>query len=259
MMVAAPAHASAHTDGDAKGCSLAENGHENRIWSAQREGRTAFGMSMKAASTRILDSAAHAGLDFVRLDLSGNSIPLEAVPDLVSYCLAKGITPTARVADVGQIKPVLAAGVVGITLPNITSRQEAADLADLCRREAEHLGNQLLVSVQIESVDALEDVTAIAGVPGIHMLQSGRNDLAKSMGLLGRPGHPQILAAEETIAQAAHEAGKLLSLHFAPGGRSIEQAQAWVARHISCLTIGADTQILDEALCTRADAIRHSA
>lgn len=256
-MSASPVPTLTAGNGDIEGPPPGERAHENRIWSAHRDGRTAFGMSLKAASTRILDAAVHAGLDFVRLDLSKNSIPLAAAQDLIDYCLTKGLTPVARVANNDQIKPLFAAGILGVTLPNITDRQEAAELAELCRREAENLGGQLLVSVQIESVDALKDVQAIAALPGIHMLQSGRNDLAKSMGLPGQPNHPRVLAAEDTIAQAADEAGKLLSLHFAPGPDSIEQARAWMTRRISCLTIGADTQILNDAVRGRADSIRN--
>lgn len=231
---------------------------ENKIWSAHKSGRTAFGMSIKAASVRNLEAARNAGLDFVRIDLSGNSVQIGDVSSLVRHSLDMGLTPVVRVASANQIEPVFAAGALGVTLPNITNSGQAAELVELCRREGGHLGGQLLVSVQIESVEALADVRTIAAIPGIHMLQSGRNDLAKSMGLPGQPEHLRVLEAEELIAKAAREAGKLLSLHFAPGQHSIQQAQSWLARNISCLTIGADTQILDEAVRSRVQSIRQS-
>lgn len=228
----------------------------NNVWRAHRDGRTAIGMSVKAPSARIVELAAAAELDFVRFDLTAGSVPLEALPGLIDVCVERGITPLVRVETSTQISAVFAAGVYGITLPNVANASDAEAFGAVCANEGSHLGDQLLTSVQIESINVLEHLVSIATIPSIHMLQSGRNDLAKSLGLKGQPNHRSVLEIEERIANAASDAGKLLSLHFAPGPESVQQAQAWLHRNIDCLTIGADTQILGAAIAQRLSLIR---
>jgi 2-keto-3-deoxy-L-rhamnonate aldolase RhmA len=228
----------------------------NRIWQAHREGRVAFGMSIKAPSRRIIASAGRAGLDFVRFDLAAESVPPAMLGALVATALDHGLTPLVRVERPDQLAEVFAAGALGVTVPHIGTAGEAQEIVALSRDAAAELAGDIIVSIQIETASALEAVEEIAGVAGIHMLQSGRNDLAAALKVPGQPGHELVLAAEDRIAAAALQAGKLLSLHFAPGPTSIGQAKAWIARGLPCLTIGADTQILDDAVSARLEAIR---
>lgn len=227
----------------------------NRIWAAEAAARTAIGMSIKAPSARNVACAARAGMDFVRFDLAKNCVPEADLAALIMAARNLNLTPLVRIDEPGQIARVFQDGALGVTLPRVDTRDEAEELAGICGVAGAHLGKELLVSLQIESTTALDDVQAIAAVDGIHMLQSGRNDLAKSMGLPGQPGHPDVLHAEETIAGAATRAGKMMSLHFAPGPESISEARTWIARGITSITIGADTQILEEAVQLRVGAI----
>jgi 4-hydroxy-2-oxoheptanedioate aldolase len=227
----------------------------NKVWAAKAAARTAIGMSIKAPSDRNVACAARAGMDFVRFDLAKNCVQEADLAALIMTARNLNLTPLVRIDKRGQIAGVFRDGALGVTLPRVNTADEAAELAALCRVAGSHLGEQLLVSLQIESTTALDDVQAIAAVDGIHMLQSGRNDLAKSMGFPGQPNHPNVLEAEEKIADAASRAGKMTSLHFAPGPESIGQARAWIARGIAGITIGADTQILDEAVQLRVAAI----
>ena len=53
----------------------------------------------------------------------------------------------------------------------------------------------MCVFVQVESVDGLANLTAIAAVEGVDGVFFGPADLAASMGLLGRPADPKVHAA----------------------------------------------------------------
>src|SRR5439155_13165941 len=114
---------------------------------------------------------------------------------------------------------------------------------------------ELVVSVQIESRAGLENLDQIVAVEGLDMVQSGRSDLALSLGVPGQPNHPKVIEAEERIVEAAWRAGKWVSLHFPPAPDALERARDWARRGAQVLTIGGDTQLLFTALRERLAAM----
>jgi 2-keto-3-deoxy-L-rhamnonate aldolase RhmA len=57
-----------------------------------------------------------------------------------------------------------------------------------------------VVGIQIEHIDAVNDIEAIAAVEGVDFLFIGPADLSQSMGLPGEWEHPQVWAAIERVA-----------------------------------------------------------
>ncbi len=75
--------------------------------------------------------------------------------------------------------------------------------ADYGLRGAEYIqsaGEELLVMRQIESAEAVENVTAIAGTEGVDMLFVGPFDLSANLGHVGEPDHPEVRAAIARVA-----------------------------------------------------------
>ena len=60
-----------------------------------------------------------------------------------------------------------------------------------------------IVAVQIEHIEAVEDVERIAAVPDLDFLFIGPADLSQSMGIPGEWEHPRMWAAVERTAHAA--------------------------------------------------------
>ena len=60
-----------------------------------------------------------------------------------------------------------------------------------------------VVAVQIEHIDAVNDVERIAAVPGLDFLFIGPADLSQSMGIPGEWEHPRMWEAVERTARAA--------------------------------------------------------
>jgi 4-hydroxy-2-oxoheptanedioate aldolase len=190
------------------------------------------------------------------------------------------VTPTVRVAnDPVQILSVLEQGAMAITVPDVESAAAARAIVQASRypprgrreisRPLRYIGepseayfrwadDELVVSVQIESQGGLDALDEIVAVDGLDMVQSGRQDLALSLGVPGQPSHPKVLAAEERIVEAAWRAGKWVSLHFPPAPDALERAQAWAARGAQCITIGSDAQILFGSLRERLAAMKTS-
>ena len=65
-----------------------------------------------------------------------------------------------------------------------------------------------LLIAQIETVEGLGNVEAIAAVPGIDVLWLGHFDLTNSMGIPGEFDHPDYLAAVARIVAACDRQGK---------------------------------------------------
>lgn len=68
------------------------------------------------------------------------------------------------------------------------------------------------VFILVETVECLENIDAIAAVEGVDVLLLGANDLSLELGILGEWEHAKFQAALETVAAAAHKAGKIFGL-----------------------------------------------
>ena len=87
---------------------------------------------------------------------------------------------------------------------------------------AEHADEEICVLVQAESKEAIANLEAIAAVDGVDGVFFGPADLSASMGHLGRPDDPEVLAAIDAGMATVRAAGK------APG---IIATDAKLARH----------------------------
>ena len=67
---------------------------------------------------------------------------------------------------------------------------------------------ETFLAVQIETPQALENVEAIAAVPGVDVIFLGPGDLSLRMNCAPAVNDPQMMAAQKTIAAAARKHGK---------------------------------------------------
>ena len=98
-----------------------------------------------------------------------------------------------------------------------------------------HSNAERLLILQIESPEALENVEAIAAVPGYEMLLFGPGDFSHLIGKPGQIDAPEVAAARKRVGQAARKHGKYA---MAPGmiaPRTVLEAEGY-----SAFTLGAD-------------------
>jgi 4-hydroxy-2-oxoheptanedioate aldolase len=67
---------------------------------------------------------------------------------------------------------------------------------------------ELCLLVQIETLEAMNQLEAIASVEGIDGVFIGPGDLAASMGFLGQPGHPDVVKKIEQALSHLKACGK---------------------------------------------------
>ena len=178
------------------------------------------------------------GYDWLFIDLEHNAMSLDTAVQIAVAALDAGIAPIARVPHMQHwlATRFLDGGGLGIVMPHVDSADEARAVVDhlkfppLGHRSliaplaqlgfAGHgipetiaaINQATLVTVMIESPQAIEEAEAIAAVPGVDVLLIGTNDLAAEMGIPGEVGHPRIEAAYATVAEACRKHGKKLGM-----------------------------------------------
>ena len=157
---------------------------------------------------------------------------------------------------------ILDCGAQGIMVPHVNSAEEASAIVSACRfapighrsaagtvpalgyaalGQAEinrRLNDETLLIAMLETPEAIDQVEAIAAVPGIDVLHIGSTDLSTEMGIAGEYKHERMRAAYASVARAAGAHGKA----FGVGGvREDTEFQAWLLRlGVRYLTGGSD-------------------
>ena len=121
--------------------------------------------------------------------------------------------------------------------------------------EVAALHERTLLIAQIETDEGLENVEAIAKVPGIDALWVGHFDLTNFLGIPGQFRHPKYLAAIERVLAACKTSGK------APAFLATDAAWAreYAARGFRLLGYGIDPLLYQEALREGLTVLRESA
>ena len=104
---------------------------KNPINEALRNGQTVFGLHIGVPSPVMVELAAYAGFDFIRIDTSHNAYDLPTIVNLIRAAEAAGITPMARVDnDPFLIANILEAGAMGLFIPDVETAEKARAVVD---------------------------------------------------------------------------------------------------------------------------------
>ncbi|KAF2103410.1 2,4-dihydroxyhept-2-ene-1,7-dioic acid aldolase-like protein [Rhizodiscina lignyota] len=220
---------------------MASQLHANNLLDrvAQNKVSTALGIrSFPLAETILV--AKTAGYDSVFIDLEHTTLTMKDCGQLCITAMQAGITPFVRVPHQcgdGFIQRVLDAGAMGIVVPHIHGVEDSKkvigiskyppvghrsltgslphfDLKPLPAPVTAPLLNERgsTVFLMIETKDALENVDAIAALPGCDVLLVGANDLSIEIGTLPDFDHPRFIAALEKVSAACKKHGKIFGI-----------------------------------------------
>ncbi len=158
--------------------------------------------------------------DYIRpLELDASGI---MVPHLMGLADAKAVVRMTRFHPVG-LRPVDGGNADGAYC--------GVEFVDYLKQA----NDQRFVVVQIEDPEPLEDLEAIAALPGIDMLFFGPGDFSHSIGAPGVWDHPRLLDARRRVAEVARAHGK-----FAGTVGSPANMDELVALGYRFLNLGAD-------------------
>ncbi len=108
---------------------------------------------------------------------------------------------------------------------------------------AAHCNTNQLVILQIESPEAVENVEAIAAVPGFDALLFGAGDFSHRIGKLGQVTDPEVVAVRRRVAAAARKHGKQVMAASLYG-----QKEKLIEEGTNIFTLGADVLTLGAGL-----------
>ena len=241
----------------------------NRFKQRLNSGEAQIGLWLGLADAYCAELAANAGFDWLLIDgehapndLRGMLGQLQAVAPYASEAVIRPV-----IGDTALIKQVLDIGAQTLLVPMVESAAQARELVRAMRYPPQGIRGvgsalarasrwnsidgyldqadaQMCLLVQIESLQGLANLDAIAAVEGVDGVFIGPADLSASMGHRGNPGHPDVQAAIEDAIARIRQAGKaagILSADEKLARRYIELGAGFVA-------VGVDTTVLMRGL-----------
>lgn len=227
-------------------------------------GDTLLGTFLKTPSPILVEVLSTCGLDLLCLDAEHAPFDRGDLDACIFAARAMGLpvivrTPTAAAEHVLN---ALDCGADGVLLPHVRSASEAAAAARAAAygpggrgyagssRAAryglaampEHRAasaERTIVIAQIEDVEALDDVDAIAATPGIDALFVGRIDLTVALDAVS-PDAPEVLAAVDRIVLAGRRADRPVGM-FVPRNGDVPD---WRAKGATLFLQGSDHAFL---------------
>jgi 4-hydroxy-2-oxoheptanedioate aldolase len=215
---------------------VALGGGYDAIWIDQEH----TGATIREIELATLACRAH-GLDsFVRLAPTDYATAMQPLEAGAGGIMAAQVRSAAEADQIVRWAKFWPRGLRGITGAGIDGRFTLVPQAEY----TEAANRDTFVAIQIETLDAVENIAAIAAVPDVDLLFVGPSDLAQALGLTGQFDHPRCYDTIRLIAAACQQAKK-------PWGiiaRSPEYAARWVDQGCRFLVIGNDVAIVQRGL-----------
>ncbi|WP_299613279.1 aldolase/citrate lyase family protein [uncultured Tateyamaria sp.] len=237
--------------------------------------QTSLGTWTQIAAPELVDLIGLNGFGFTIIDCQHGPFGIETAENLARAADANGIASAVRLADNDpvQIMKALDAGIRHVVIPNL----ETADAAQqavaatqfaphglrgacpCCRSGGHFIRNWTDYVAQeearvgaialVETAKGVENIKAIANVPGLTALMCGPFDLSVSMGFQGNWRAPEVSAAVEHMVATAVAAGVPVMMPiFSPDQDEAKGLIAhWKAQGVTTFVIGSDKILIADA------------
>jgi 2-dehydro-3-deoxyglucarate aldolase len=181
---------------------------------------------------------AKAGFDWLTVDMEHSAITLDQAQQLIQIIDLNGVVPLVRVGENNStlIKRVMDAGAHGIIVPMVNTKEDASNAVSavkyppvgtrgvgLARAQGyglefekykEWLNRESIVIVQIEHIEAINNLEEILSVEGVDGTIIGPYDLSGSLGLPGEFELPDVQKALVRYENVCQEMGKSMGFHI---------------------------------------------
>ena len=252
----------------------------NRFKQALKARQPQIGLWVGLADPYVTEALATTGFDWLLIDAEHGPNDLRTVLAQLQAVAAHPTHAIVRppVGDVALIKQYLEIGAQTLLIPMVDSAEQAARMVAATRypprgirgvgsagarssrwsgvpRYLQSADDQMCVLVQVETATGLANLAEIAAVDGVDGVFFGPADLSASMGFLGQPAHPEVVAAMTQGVATVRAAGK------APGILMLENkaSQYYLDQGALFVAVGVDSLLLVQAAKTLAAAFRGEA
>jgi 4-hydroxy-2-oxoheptanedioate aldolase len=224
----------------------------NQVKEKLKRGEPALGAWLSLPSVPAARIMARLGFDWLVVDMEHSAQNPVLMADMVATIVDAGTcAPFVRVPanSVEWFKWALDAGAWGVVVPMINTREEAQRAVELAKypplglrsiggafgpygfgitdwpEYARTANDETIVTVQIESAQALENLDGILSVPGIDVAFVGPNDLHAQLGLTPSTEgtEPEFVHALERIKAAARKHHIALGIFSGNGEAAAER------------------------------------
>ncbi len=236
-----------------------------------RAGEVSIGSWMSMAHVSIAEILSRAGYDWVVVETEHTAIDVSEVLKLLIAIEGRGAIPLVRLAwnDPIQAKAVMDSGAAGVIVPMVNTRAEA-ELAvksikyppqgfrgvGLARAQGygvdfdaymTHANQDSLLMLQIEHIDAVNNIEEILAVEGIDGTYIGPYDLSCSMGLPGQLNHPEVEAAKKRVLEATKAHGLAPGIHLVHPEAARRELKSCAEQGYRFIALGTDILFLGDA------------
>ena len=237
----------------------------NRFKARLLRGDLQIGLWLALAGPYAAELCASAGFDWLLIDAehapNDNRSILSQLQAIAPYDSQPVVRPP--IGESWMIKQLLDLGVETLLVPMVETASQAAEIVAATRypphgirgvgsaiARASRWGadeaylasanERMCVLLQIESRTGLDDLEAIAAVPGVDGVFIGPADLSASMGFLGNPGADEMVVAIESAIGRIRQTGRVAGI------LSTDPATARHYIDLGCrfVAVGADTVLL---------------
>jgi 2-dehydro-3-deoxyglucarate aldolase len=243
-----------------------------------QSGTLSIGSWISLGHPAIAEIMARAGFDFLVIDLEHSVISIREAGDLIRVIDLCGVPSIVRTTsnDPQQIKRVMDAGAHGVIVPMVKSRAEAQAAVDAVyypnrgrrgvglsraqgygvgfERYCEWLEQCGVVIVQIEHIDAVENLESILSVDGVDAYIVGPYDLSASMGMPGKLDDPEVVAAVDRVRAVGARMKKPGGVHLVEPDH--ERLRKYVQDGFRLIAYSVDFRMLDHACRAGLSAVR---
>jgi 4-hydroxy-2-oxoheptanedioate aldolase len=230
------------------------------------QGEVVFSLVLKLRDPAVVELLGHCGFASVVIDQEHAALSEPAVESLIRAAQGMGMLPVVRVQENRgpMIGKALDLGAAAVVVPHVTT---AADAERAVRAAKFHPAGERGVDptvraggystrppaayyaesnrdtalfVQVEGMEGVRNLDAIAATPGLDGIFIGPYDLSQSMGIPGQVRHPDLRAHMHRVIEVCREHGLMVGT-FAG---TVEDVRHWLAAGIRYFWCGTDVGLL---------------
>tara|TARA_B100000959_G_scaffold287465_1_gene372494 strand:+ start:3556 stop:4326 length:771 start_codon:yes stop_codon:yes gene_type:complete len=220
-------------------------------------GNPVLGTSMFTREPFVAQSIYQTGADWVWIDQEHSPAGFESVGTIAVQGRQNGSAPVIRIPynNPGDIKKAYDVGAVGVMVPQIDTPEEVRNAVKWAKYPpmgmrgiapyfAGYLGvsaqdiidnanGETILMLQMESLEAYENLDEILSISGYEVLLVGPTDLSASLGVNGDIHNSKVENIMVDVAQRIKGTGKYLSTTFA----DVDDCRRWIGEGYQMMNV----------------------
>ncbi len=202
----------------------------SRLQPLIQSGQPTWMVNPGGSSPDAVDMLADAGAKCIFIDCERTAVGIESVSALVRCAHSRGLTAMLRTESMQPEIMIryLDRGIDGLIVPHTETVEQLRQIKDVISYVTKGRRERVFAIAQIESIAAVDNITALAADDSVDGFLIGPNDLSHSMGFAGDTSRAELALAIEGVVKALQARGRVWGLPGAPA-----TSAQWVAKGAS--------------------------